>query len=189
MRVLLALLFCSCALAYVRCDPDSGFVQGVNVGKQASRAYCAEQARNEGADLATVQKALRSQVRAAAADGYMRINFMDYHPAPCDRPGMSINQFTGLGISFHDNSWAIVSECGNYGVSGNSAPNMITQIGTKRSSSLSFSFAQSVSVAGIFCGCNTPVSRLDRFSTFPLTHPFSLSRRPTSRSSATTRST
>jgi hypothetical protein len=158
MRVLLALLFCSCALAYIRCDPDSGFVQGVQVGKQASRAYCAELARREGTDLATVQKSLRSEVRTAAADGYMQINFMDLNPAPCSRPGMEINQFTGLGVTFNDNSWGIVSECGNYGVTGNSAPNMITPTGGTRSNSLTFTFAQSVTVAGIFCGCGTPVS-------------------------------
>ncbi len=70
---------------------------------------------------------------------------------------MTIDQFQGLGVSFSSN-WAIVSQCGNYGVSGQSAPNMITPMGGKRDSALTFTFTQQVSVAGIFCGCPTPVT-------------------------------
>ncbi len=76
MRLLLALLFCSYALAHVRCDPDSGFVQGVEVGKKASREYCAELARREGSDLETVQRAQRSEVRQVSGDSFMNVNFM-----------------------------------------------------------------------------------------------------------------
>jgi hypothetical protein len=152
MRLLLALLFCS-ALAHLRCDPDSGFVNGIEVGKTASRAFCEEQARRAGTDLATLQQARSAEPRSVAMDSYMSIYFKDYQPAPCSRPGVDMNQFQALGVTFSPSSWSLVNECGNYGVSSASTPNMIISPSSlARDTSLTFSFSQQVSVAGYAVG-------------------------------------
>ncbi len=160
MTTLLFLALCALSFAqHTKCDPNSGYVKGAHVGLAASKAYCDEMAKRDISSPPPAHFSARSA--EPAVDSYMNLYFNDAHPAACSRPETGLtNEFSALGVTF-DNTWPVVHECGNYGVTGQSHGNFITSPAprnARQGTALTFTFVQAVSVVAIFCGCATPTT-------------------------------